>query len=168
MFVPACYTRQLHSKLRRLVQGITPVDAYNKEMQTLMIRTSVRESPEATMVRFFEGLEEKIRDHVDSMQYNDIHELLHQVECAECWVLDKQAAEIRPSYSIGRRSSSHVDDGSTKPATSYKSVTNEQGKVSAAHKEVSQSASSTSHHSNIACHKCGGRGHIMCMCLNKK
>jgi hypothetical protein len=59
-----------------------------------MIRTVVRESPKATMVRFFEAMEEKIRDRVDLMQYNDIHELLHQAECAECWVLEKQAAEI--------------------------------------------------------------------------
>jgi hypothetical protein len=67
IFVPACYTRQLHSKLRRLVQGTKTVGDYYKEMQMLMIRTAVRESPEATMVRFFEGLEEKVRDRVDLM-----------------------------------------------------------------------------------------------------
>jgi hypothetical protein len=156
MFVPACYTRQLHSKLRHLVEGTKSVDAYYKDMQTLMIRTAVRESPEATMVRFFEGLEEKIRDRVDLMQYDNIHELLHQAECDEHWFLEKQAAEIRPSYNIGIRSSSHVDDGSTKPTTSYKSVSNKQGKVFATHKEISQSISSTSHHSNIVCHKCEG------------
>jgi hypothetical protein len=120
------------------------------------------------MVPFFEGLEEKIRDRVDLMQYNDIYELLHQAERAERWVLDKQAAEIRSSYSLGRCSSSHIDDGSTKPAASYKSVSNEQGKVAAAHKVVSQATLSMSHHSNIVCHKCGGRGHIMRMCPNKK
>jgi hypothetical protein len=111
VFVPAYYTRQLHSKLRRLVQGTKSVDEYYKEMQILMIRTAVRESPEATMVRFFEGLEENIRDRVDLMQYNDIHELLHQAGRAERWVLEKQSADIRPSYYSGRRSSSHVDDG---------------------------------------------------------
>ena len=89
--MPAYYTRQLHSRLRRLVQGTKSVDEYYKEMQVLMIRTAVRESAEAAMVRFFEGLEEKIRDRVDLMQYNDIHELLHQAERAECWVLEKQA-----------------------------------------------------------------------------
>jgi hypothetical protein len=52
-------------------------------MQVLMIQTAVHESPEATMVGFFEGLEEKIRDRVDLMQYNDIHELLHQAKRAE-------------------------------------------------------------------------------------
>ena len=55
-FVPAYYTHQLHSRLRRLVQGTKSVDEYYKEMQVLMIRTAVRESAEATMVRFFEGL----------------------------------------------------------------------------------------------------------------
>lgn len=61
-FVPAYYTRHLHSRLHRLVQGTKSVDVYYKEMQVLMIRTVVRESAEAAMVRFFEGLEEKIRD----------------------------------------------------------------------------------------------------------
>ena len=56
-FVPAYYACQLHSRLRRLVQGTKLVDEYYKEMQVLMIRTAVRESAEATMVRFFEGLE---------------------------------------------------------------------------------------------------------------
>ena len=41
-FVPAYYTRQLHSRLRRLVQGRKSVDEYYKEMQVLMIRTAVR------------------------------------------------------------------------------------------------------------------------------
>ena len=65
--MPAYYTRELHIRLRRLVQGTKSVDEYYKDMQVLMIRTAVRESAEATMVRFFEGLEEKIRDRVDLM-----------------------------------------------------------------------------------------------------
>ena len=40
--------------------------------------------------------------------------------------------------------------------------------MAAAPKEVSQSASSTSHHSHIICHKCGGRGHMMRECPNQK
>ena len=32
-FVPAYYTRQLHSRLRRLVQGTKSVDEYYNEMQ---------------------------------------------------------------------------------------------------------------------------------------
>jgi hypothetical protein len=104
------------------------------------------------------------------MQYNDIHELLHQAGRAERWVLEKQSTDIRPSYNSGRRSSSHVDDGkfNVKPAVSSKSASIEHSKVAAASKEVSQSASSTSHHSNIICHKCGGRGHIMRECPNRK
>ncbi|CAM0951129.1 unnamed protein product [Alopecurus aequalis] len=168
-FVPASYTRQLHSKLRRLVQGVKTVDEYYKEMQTLMIRTAVRESAEATMVRLFEGLNEDIRDRVDLMQYNDIHELIHQAERAERWVHEKQTAGSRPTYGSVRRVSSQVDGGlSAKPAASYKSTSVEHSKIAAAPKEVSQAASSASHHSNIICHKCGGRGHIMRECPNQK
>ena len=170
-FVPAYYTRQLHSRLRRLVQGTKSVDEYYKEMQVLMIRTAVRESAEATMVRFFEGLEEKIRDRVDLMQYNDIHELLHQAERAERWVLEKQASETRPTYNSGRRGSSPIDGGfSAKPTPSYKSGSIEQSKVAAAPKEVSQVSSSatSSHHRNIICHKCGGRGHMKHECSNQR
>ena len=72
IFVPACYTRQLHSKLRRLVQGTKTVDAYYKEMQMLMIRTAVRESPEATMVRFFEGLDETSTGNYGKI-YSEVH-----------------------------------------------------------------------------------------------
>ena len=97
-FIPAYYTRQLHSRLWRLVQGTNSVDEYYKDMQVLMIRTTVRDSAEVTMVRFFEGLEEKIRDRVDLMQYNDTHELLHQAARAERWVLEKQASETCPTY----------------------------------------------------------------------
>ena len=150
IFVPASYTRQLHSKLRRLVQGAKTVDEYYKEMQTLMIRTAVRESAEATMVRLFEGLNEDIRDRVDLMQYNDIHELIHQAERAERWVHEKQAAGSRPTYSSARRGSSHTDGGfSAKPVVSYKPASVEHSKMAAAPKEVSQTASSTSHHSHI-------------------
>ena len=152
--MPASYTRQLHSKLRRLVQGAKTVDEYYKEMQTLMIRTAVRESAEATMVRLFEGLNEDIRDRVDLMQYNDIHELIHQAERAERWVHEKQAAGSRPTYSSARRDSSHTDGGfSAKPAVSYKPASVEHSKMAAAPKEVSQTASSTSHHSHIICHR---------------
>ena len=157
--MPAYYTRQLHSRLRRLVQGTKSVDEYYKEMQVLMIRTAVRESAEATMVRFFEGLEEKIHDHVDLMQYNDIHELLHQAEHDEHWVLEKQASETRPTYNSGRRGSSPIDGGFSAKPTPYKSGSIEQSKVAAAPKEVSQVSCSamSPHHRNIICHKCGGR-----------
>ena len=119
------------------MQGTKSVDEYYKEMQVLMICTAVRESAEATMVCFFEGLEEKIRDRVDLMQYNDIHELLHQAERVERWVLEKQASETRRTYNSGQRGSSPIDGGfSAKSTPSYKSGSIEQSKVAAAPKEV--------------------------------
>ena len=120
-FVPAYYTRQLHSRLHHVVQGTKSVDEYYKEMQVLMIRTVVRESAEATMVRFFAGLEENILDRVDLMQYNDIHELLHQADHAERWVLEKQVSETHSTCNSGRRGSSPIDSGFSAKPTPYKS-----------------------------------------------
>ena len=48
-FVPASYTRQLHSKLRRPVQGAKTVDEYYKEMKTLMIRRPSRSTQAKTL-----------------------------------------------------------------------------------------------------------------------
>ena len=104
------------------------------------------------------------------MQYNDIHELLHQAECAECWVLEKQASENCPTYNSGRRGSSPIDGGFSAKPTPYKSRSIEQSKVAAAPKEVSQVSSNatSSHHRNIICHKCRGRGHMKRECSNQR
>ena len=70
------------------------------------------------------------------MQYNDIHELLHQAERAERWVLEKQASETRPTYNSGRRGFSPIDGGFSAKPTPYKSGSIEQSKVAAVPKEV--------------------------------
>ena len=176
-FMPAYYTRTLHTKLRRLTQGAKTVSEYYQEMQVLMIRTSVRESAEATMTRFFEGLNEDVRDRVDLMQYNTVQELLHQAERAEQWVKGTQARSGRTTHSTWRHATSHDGDvGSTsKPVASttpVRSTFKEASKpISAAGKEVSHadsSAFSTARTSNIECFKCKGRGHMKKDCPNMK
>ena len=129
-----------------------------------MIRTNVHESDDATMTRFFEGLNEDIRDRVDLMQYNDMQELLHQAERAEQWVKAKQVSKGRTNFSMGRRSYSH-DDDNVKPASSYRSAATDQKEMSkesiAASKVASRadsSAQSAMRTSEIVCYTCGGRG----------
>ena len=77
------------------------MDEYYQRMQVLMIRTNVHESDDATITRFFEGLNEDIRDRVDLMQYSDMQELLHQAERAEQWVKAKQVSKGRTNFSMG-------------------------------------------------------------------
>jgi hypothetical protein len=59
------------------------VDAYYKEMELLMIRTGTTEDPEATMSRFFNGLNVEVQDRVEMVVYYNIEDLVHQAERAE-------------------------------------------------------------------------------------
>ena len=77
------------------------MDEYYQKMQVLMIGTNVHESDDATMTRFFEGLNEDIRDRVDLMQYNDMQELLHQAECAKQWVMAIKFPRVAPISARG-------------------------------------------------------------------
>jgi hypothetical protein len=53
------------------------IDAYYKEMELLMIRTGTIEDPEATMSRFFNGLNVEVQDHVEMVVYYNIEDLVH-------------------------------------------------------------------------------------------
>jgi hypothetical protein len=82
-FVPEHYKRDMYTKLQQLTQGTISVDEYYKEMELLMIRTGTREDVEATMSRFLTGLNFEVRDRVEMVYYNDLQDLVHQVERAE-------------------------------------------------------------------------------------
>jgi hypothetical protein len=53
------------------------VNAYYKEMELLMIRTGTTEDPEATMLRFFDGLNVEVQDRVEMVVYYNIEDLVH-------------------------------------------------------------------------------------------
>uniref|UniRef100_A0ACD6ATB4 Uncharacterized protein n=1 Tax=Avena sativa TaxID=4498 RepID=A0ACD6ATB4_AVESA len=82
-FVPEHYKRDMHNKLQQLTQGTKSVDEYYKEMELLMIRTKTREDPEATMSRFFNGLNLEVQDRVEMVTYYDLQDLVHQAERAD-------------------------------------------------------------------------------------
>ena len=55
-FVPAYYSRDLHLKLKRLVQGTHTIDEYFQELEMCLLRTGITEDEESTMARFMVGL----------------------------------------------------------------------------------------------------------------
>ena len=73
----------MYNKLQRLSQGNMSVDEYYKEMELLMIRTGTTEDPEATMARFFNGLNIEVQDRVEMVVYYNIQDLVHQAVRAE-------------------------------------------------------------------------------------
>jgi hypothetical protein len=162
-FVPEHYKRDMYNKLQQLTQGDKSVDEYYKEMELLMIRIGTKEEPEATMSRFFNGLNLDVQDRVEMVTYYDIQDLVHQAQRADLQLKRRQtAAPItsgRPPYIEG--------SGSISKMAPYTRSSN------AAHSEASKSvgskvASSTPSSSQVECFTCGGRGHMRRACPNTK
>ena len=82
-FVPAYYSRDLHLRLKRLVQGTRSVDEYFQDMEMCLLRTGITEDEESTMARFLVGLNKPIADKVDMTNYTNLTELVHFAKRAE-------------------------------------------------------------------------------------
>jgi hypothetical protein len=76
-FVPSHYYRELYQKLQSLPQGYKSMDDYYKEMEITMIRANVEEDREATMARFFNGLN---RDIANMVELEDMVHMAMKVE----------------------------------------------------------------------------------------
>ena len=55
-FVPTYYTRDMIKKLQHLKQGSEPVTKYYDDLQTTLLHSSLEESEEDFMDRFWGGL----------------------------------------------------------------------------------------------------------------
>jgi hypothetical protein len=82
-FVPAYYSRDLHLRLKRLVQGDRSVDEYFQEMEMCLLRTGIIEDEESMMARFLVGLNKPIAEKVDMTSYTNLTELVHFAKRAE-------------------------------------------------------------------------------------
>jgi hypothetical protein len=131
-------------------------------MELLMIRTETVEVPEATMARFFNGLNIEVQDRVEMAVYYNIEDLVHQAERAEQQIKRRQDS----ATNTWRRS--HMDDpsASSRPASTTRS--NNSSQKEAPKSGVSRAASSTQSSANIECFTCGGRGHKKRDCPNAK
>ena len=76
-FVPAYYSRDLHLRLKRLVQGTRNVGEYFQEMEMCLLCMGIIEDEESTMARFLVGLNKPIADKVDMTNYTNLTELVH-------------------------------------------------------------------------------------------
>ena len=127
-----------------------------------MIRTGTTEDPEATMSRFFNGLNIEVQDRVEMVIYYSLQDLVHQAERAEQQLKRRQATAPVPTW---RRSNSEAGGPSVKPTPSTRSnnISLEVPKSG-----VSKAASSTQSTAHIECFTCGGRGHMRRECPNAK
>jgi hypothetical protein len=76
-FVPSYYARDLINKLQQLEQGARSVEEYYQELQIDMLHCNLDEREDATMARFFVGLNHEIQDILQYKDYTNITRLFH-------------------------------------------------------------------------------------------
>ncbi|XP_019091104.1 PREDICTED: uncharacterized protein LOC104743811 [Camelina sativa] len=166
-FVPSYYHRDLHQRLKNLVQRSRSVEEYFKEMETLKLRADIHEDGEAMMSRFMGGLNREIQDRLETQHYVEIEEMLHKAVLFEQQIKRKNS---RSSYNIAKtsynsgKSSYHKEDKPDyqkdyKPFIKPKPIDSDpKGKG----KEV------ITRTRDIRCFKCQGLGHYASECVNKR
>ena len=94
-FVPDRYHRDLHQKLRRLLQGTKTMEDYYQEMEILMIKADVDEPLDTTMARFLTYLNRDIQDRMELQEYGTVEQMLHKAILIEQQV-KRKASLSRP------------------------------------------------------------------------
>jgi len=90
-FVPPHFWKGLLLKLQRLHQGTLSVDAYFKELDTLLIKVNMHENEEAKMARFVSVLRRDIQDVVELHEYSSLQTLHHLAIKVETQISKKNA-----------------------------------------------------------------------------
>ncbi|XP_021311863.1 uncharacterized protein LOC110433677 [Sorghum bicolor] len=172
-FVPAYYSRDIHLKLKRLVQGTRTVDEYFQELEMCLLRTGITEDEESTMARFLVGLNKPIADKVDMTNYTCLTELVHFAKRAERQLAgsykDRASFSAHNSATSWRQSQQHGSGvhTPTSRATSSKHF-DSKGKAVSSTQSSSSATAAPRHTSKIECFKCGGHGHKQAECPNRR
>jgi len=90
-FVPPHFRKNLLLKLQRLHQGTLNVDAYFKELETLLIQVDMHEKEEAKMARFVSGLRRDIQNVEELHEYSSLQNLVHLAIKVESQISRKNA-----------------------------------------------------------------------------
>ena len=169
-FVPTHYHRDLHQKLRRLLQGTKSVEDYYQEMEVLMTKTDTDEPLDATMARFLSGLNRDIQDRMELQEYGSVEQMLHKAILIEQQLkrrsFSKPATTSKPAYS-------------PKPAYAPKPSYQEKGKSPvtthtafksdvSTHDDKGKAVDASSRARDIRCFKCQGLGHYAKNCSNQR
>ena len=96
-FVSPHFRKDLVLKLQRFQQGTLSVDAYYKELETLLLKVDAKESEEAMIARFVTGLRKDIQDVVELHNYSSLGSLVHLAMKVEAQIAKKNAFKNSPN-----------------------------------------------------------------------
>jgi hypothetical protein len=113
-FVPSYYAHDLINKLQQLKHGARSVEEYYQELQIGMLHCNLEERVDATMARFFAGLNREIQDILEYKDYTNITRLFHFACKAEREVQGRHAS-AKTNFSVGRTNSWQRNNGRTTP-----------------------------------------------------
>jgi hypothetical protein len=162
-FVPSHFYRDLYQKLQNLTQGSRSVEDYHKEMEVAMIRANVEEDREATMARFFSGLNRDIVNVIELQHYVEIEDMVHMAMKVERQLKRKRTARYTSISNTTWKSKWDRNDSAeakrkTEPPKEKDEGTSNKPKVE----------SQPSQNRDIKCFKCLGSGHIASQCPNRR
>ncbi|XP_013624627.1 PREDICTED: uncharacterized protein LOC106330753 [Brassica oleracea var. oleracea] len=157
-FVPRHYHRELHQRLRRLLQGTKSVEDYHQEMEVLMLKADVDEPLDATMARFLSGLNRDIQDRMELQEYVSMEQMLHKAILIERQT--KRKSYAKPAFAP----KPNYQDKGKSPIT-----TNTCFKTNALARDDKGKAVETNNRArDIRCYRCQGLGHYARKCPNQK
>ena len=148
-------------KLQRLHQGTQSVDAYFKELETILIKIDMHESEESKMAIFVSGLRRDIQDVVELYEYSSLEKLVHLAIKVESQISKKTS--FQKSHNDGFYHSSWKNKTSSNFPSNFKESTYKP-RESRPSPSTPKSPTKTS---NRKCFKCLGYGHIASNCLSK-
>ncbi|KAH6824271.1 hypothetical protein C2S53_008000 [Perilla frutescens var. hirtella] len=122
-FIPVHYQRELEKKLNRIKQGTRSIEEYHKELETVLNRVGKRESLNATIIRYIEGMNPDITYEVELRDFTSVDDMVHYASIVERQLREGRrrshhnAAPTRPSLNKGTppTSSSTPSTDSTRP-----------------------------------------------------
>ncbi|XP_048622747.1 uncharacterized protein LOC125591885 [Brassica napus] len=163
-FVPDHYHRDLHQKLRRLLQGTKSVEDYHQEIEILMIKAKVDEPLDATMARFLTGLNRDIQDRMELQDYDNMEQMLHKAILIEQQVkresYSKSAYAPKPSFTL---KPNYQEKGKSSSTTNIALKTDVSTRV-----DKGKAVENPSREKDIRCFKCQVLGHYANKCPNQR
>jgi len=137
------------------------VDAYFKELETLLIKVEMHDSEEAKIARFMSGLRRDIQDVVKLQEYSSLGYLVHLAMKVESQLAKKNAFKNSPNDGYYNNSWKNKKPFSKLPSKDYSFKPKECKPSTSTHKSPIKSSSKK-------CFKCLGYGHIAYNCPCKR